>query len=175
MMSLTRKLPPVEVRNSTIQGLGVFATRPIRKGQRVIEYTGERISNAEADARYDDDTMERTHTFLFTVEDDVVIDATYDGNEARYINHSCEPNCEAVLDDGHIFIEALRSIRPGTELTYDYNLERGGDFSKAWEARYPCHCGASSCRGTLLKPPPKRRSVRPKSGTKAKSRPSGPR
>lgn len=156
---MPQKKPCIEVRRSSIQGRGVFATRTIRKGTRIIEYTGERISAEEADARYDDDTMERTHTFLFTVSPKTVIDATHTGSDARFINHSCEPNCEAVLEDGRIFIEALTTIRPGTELTYDYNLERGRGFKKEWEARYPCYCGSENCRGTLLKPPPKRKAA----------------
>ncbi|HXK34885.1 MAG TPA: SET domain-containing protein-lysine N-methyltransferase [Dehalococcoidia bacterium] len=151
------KTPYIEVRKSRIQGRGVFATRTIRKGTRIIEYTGERISTAEADERYDDDTMERTHTFLFTVSPNTVIDATHSGSDARFINHSCDPNCEAVLEDGRIFIEALTTIRPGTELTYDYNLERGRGFKKEWEARYPCYCGSENCRGTLLKPQARRK------------------
>ncbi len=139
--------PAYEVRPSPIQGLGVFATRRIRKGRRIIEYTGERISAAEADARYDDDAMERHHTFLFEVDRRTYIDAAHDGNEARFINHSCSPNCQAVLDHGHIFIEAIRNIQPGVELTYDYNYDL--PWKERW--RYPCHCGAPECRGTIVK------------------------
>lgn len=145
-----------ELRTSAIHGRGVFARRSIPKGTRILEYVGERISTEEADERYDDDAMERAHTFLFTVDERTVIDAARDGNEARFINHSCEPNCETVNEDGRIFIEALRAIAPGEELTYDYNLERG-ELTPGWRERYACSCGTPSCRGTLIAPPPRRR------------------
>jgi uncharacterized protein len=144
---------PLEVRSSAIHGRGVFALRRIHKGTRLIEYTGERISPAEADRRYDDDALDIPHTFLFTVDKHTIIDAAVGGNEARYINHSCDPNCEAVDDSGRIFIEATRTILPGEELTYDYHLERDGRWRKAWAARYACRCGAPNCRGTLLVKP----------------------
>ncbi|HEY3258538.1 MAG TPA: SET domain-containing protein-lysine N-methyltransferase, partial [Gemmatimonadaceae bacterium] len=86
-----------EIRRSGIQGRGVFARTRIRPGQRIIEYTGERISNAEADRRYDDETMRRHHTFLFTLDRKRVVDGNSGGNDARLINHSCDPNCEAVI------------------------------------------------------------------------------
>ena len=151
-----------ELRASPIHGQGAFATRRIRKERRIIEYTGERISSHEADRRYDDDTMDNPHTFVFTVGPDTVIDGARGGNEARFINHSCEPNCEAVIEDGRIFIEALRNIPLGQELTFDYQLERQGRWRKDFEARYACRCGAPNCRGTLLIKPkrPKRRDPR---------------
>src|SRR5687768_10679939 len=83
------------LRRSAIQGRGAFAIRPVRKGTRIIEYTGERISHDEADRRYDDAGMGRHHTFLFSVDRKTVIDAAVGGNDARFINHSCAPNCEA--------------------------------------------------------------------------------
>lgn len=145
--------PLFEIRRSRIQGRGAFALRTIRRGTRIIEYTGERISHDEADARYDDEHMERHHTFLFTVDDDTVIDAAVDGNEARFINHCCEPNCEAVTEDGRIFIYALRTIHPGEELTYDYAYEWGVDDEELAARLYVCRCGAPGCRGTILKRP----------------------
>ncbi len=148
-----------EIRSSSIQGRGAFATRRIRKGTRLIEYVGERISHAEADRRYDDDTMKRHHTFLFTLNNRTVIDAGVNGNEARFINHSCSPNCEAVIDSGHIYIETIRTIQPGAELVYDYQYERAPDADESDEARYPCRCGAPNCRGTILAPPKKRRAA----------------
>jgi SET domain-containing protein len=134
--------------------------RRIRPGTRIIEYTGERIDQEEADRRYDDDGMEQHHTFLFIVDDDVIVDAAVRGNEARFINHSCDPNCEAVIEDGRIFIAALRNIQPGTELTYDYAYEREGPYRRWWDELYACRCGAPTCRGTILKTvrKPKRRS-----------------
>lgn len=155
-----RREPMIEVRESRIQGRGVFATRKIRAGTRIIEYTGERISEAEADARYDDDDMERTHTFLFTIDDDTVIDATVYGNEAKYINHACDPNCQSFDDGGRIFIEALRTIAPGEELVYDYRLHRGDEVRDEWIDRYVCNCGAANCRGTLLWIPSRQRRRR---------------
>jgi len=148
-----------EIRSSPIQGRGAFATRRIRKGTRLIEYVGERISHAEADRRYDDDTMKRHHTFLFTLNNRTVIDAAVDGNEARFINHSCSPNCEAVIDGGHIYIEAIKTIQPGAELVYDYQYERAADADESDEARYPCRCGSPECRGTILAPPKRKRSA----------------
>jgi SET domain-containing protein len=145
--------PPFEVRSSPIHGRGVYALRPLRKGRRLIEYVGERITPEEADRRYDDDALEVPHTFLFTVDAHTVIDAAVEGNEARFINHSCDPNCEAVDEDGRIFIEVIRNIRPGEELTYDYHLERDGHWRPEWAERYACRCGSPNCRGTLLVKP----------------------
>ena len=144
-----------ELRSSPIHGQGVFALRRIRKGKRLIEYIGERITPEAADLRYDDDAMDSPHTFLFTVDAQTIIDAAVGGNEARFINHSCDPNCEAVDDGGRIFIETIRNIRPGEELVYDYHLERDGRWRKEWEGRYACRCGAPNCRGTLLVKPRK--------------------
>jgi SET domain-containing protein len=142
---------PFEIRRSPIQGLGAFATRPIGKGTRLIEYTGERITTDEADARYpDDESQARHHTFLFAIDDDVVIDAAVDGNEARFINHSCAPNCDAVIDDARIWIEAIRDIAPGEELAYDYAFVLEERHTPAAKRRYPCSCGARTCRGTIL-------------------------
>ncbi len=142
----------VEVRESPIDGKGVFAKSLIPQGTRIVEYTGERITHPEADARYDEDAMERPYTYLFTLDKKTVVDATIAGNQARYINHSCEPNCQAVVEDGHIYVEALREIAVGEELTYDYHLEYEGRYRAEWRERYACHCGAPTCRGTLLLP-----------------------
>jgi len=147
----------MEVRPSNIQGLGAFAAARIAKGTRIIEYTGERITPAEADRRYNDDASEHPHVLLFSVDSKTVIDAAVGGNEARFINHSCEPNCAAVTDKRRIFIEALRDIRAGEELLYDYNLTRESDDDEALEQRYVCRCGAPSCRGTMLVPKDKQK------------------
>lgn len=148
-----------DVRQSGIQGKGAFATSRIRKGQRVIEYTGERISNDEADSRYDETAMRRHHTFLFTVTARTVVDGAINGNESIYINHSCDPNCEAVIDGGRIFIEAVRTIQPGEELVYDYQYERTGEDDDDMEKFYKCLCGAPNCRGSIMKskPAPRRK------------------
>ena len=134
--------------------------RRIRRGTRIIEYTGEVIDDEEADNRYDDETMRRHHTFLFAVAKDVVIDGAVGGSDASYINHSCEPNCEAVIEDQRIFIEALRTIEPGEELVYDYQYERDGAPDESWETLYACECGAPTCRGTILAPVKKKRKPR---------------
>ena len=149
----SKKRPPIEVRGSAIQGHGVYATRMIPKNTWIIQYEGERIPHAEADERYDDDAMDRHHTFLFTVNDMWCIDAANYGNDARFINHSCEPNCEAVLteDETEIWICALRTIRPGEELTYDYGYEVDVESPDEARKKYPCHCGSAQCRGTILK------------------------
>jgi SET domain-containing protein len=132
-----------------MQGLGAFAIRVIPAGTRLIEYAGERLTPAAADARYPDDGA-RHHTFLFAIDDDVVIDAAVDGNDARFINHSCDPNCDAVIEDGRIWIETIRDVGPGEELAYDYAYELEERHSPAAKRRYPCNCGAASCRRTIL-------------------------
>lgn len=136
----------------------MFATRRIRPGQRIVEYAGERISDAEADRRYDEEKMGRHHTFLFTLDRKTVVDGNRKGSDARFINHSCDPNCVAVIEDGRIWIEALKNIQPGTELAYDYQYERDGASDADAERFYACRCGAPNCRGTILKP--RRRSRR---------------
>jgi len=141
---------PLEVRSSPIQGLGAFATQRIPAGTRLIEYAGERLTFAEAEARYPDVPDERHHTYLFAIDDDVVIDAAVNGNEARWINHSCDPNCDAVIDGGRIWIETIRDIAPGQELAYDYAQVLEERHTPAAKRRFPCHCGAVNCRGTML-------------------------
>ena len=144
--------PYFELRTSEIQGTGAFAIRTIRKGTRIIEYLGQRVSWRTADKRYDDEKMSRHHTFLFTVDDKTVIDAAVNGNEARFINHSCEPNCEAINERKRIFIEAIKTIPAGTELVYDYQYERTEDHTAEDEHFYRCRCGSPKCRGTILAP-----------------------
>ena len=144
--------PYFELRTSDIQGTGAFATRTIKKGTRIIEYLGQRISWRTADKRYDDEKMNRHHTFLFTIDDKVVIDAAVDGNDARFINHSCDPNCEAITDRKRIFIDAKKTIPAGTELVYDYQYERSDDHTAEDEKFYRCRCGSPKCRGTILAP-----------------------
>ena len=157
---MSQKLPYHELRESPIQGKGLFAVRRIRRGTRIMEYLGDRITPEEADMRYDDDAAERPHTFLFTVTKRLVIDGGSHGNDARFINHSCDPNCEAVIEDRRIFIESIRTIQPGDEITFDYHLERDGPYRSEWDERYACHCGAENCRGTLLVRKGRRRKSR---------------
>lgn len=115
-----------------------------------MEYLGERISHREADRRYAVEHEHSPHTMLFTVDDKIVIDATREGNSARFINHSCTPNCEANEENGHIFIETIKSIAPGEELTYDYNLVLEERHTPAVKRAHACFCGTRNCRGTML-------------------------
>ena len=141
-----------EVRRSKIQGRGAFAIKPIRTGQIVDEYWGQRITHEEADRRYDDN-QGRHHTFLFVLDDDTVLDARFGGNDARFINHSCDPNCETEIEDGHIYIKAIKAIAPETELTYDYRFEWQDEYEPDDVRYYACRCGSKKCRGTILKVP----------------------
>jgi SET domain-containing protein len=146
-----RRRPPLfEVRHSPIHGYGVFAARRIRKGTTVIEYLGDRVSHAQADSRYEDKDPNDNHTFLFTVDAKTVIDAGVNGNEARYINHGCDPNCESTAMNKRIFIEAIRTIQPGEELSYDYQIQRDSDDAANVDEIYACRCGAKNCRGSML-------------------------
>jgi SET domain-containing protein len=151
-----RRTPLFEVRHSRIHGYGVFAARRIRKGTMVIEYLGDRVSHAQADARYEDKDPNDNHTFLFTVDAKTVIDAGVNGNEARYINHGCEPNCESTTVNKRIFIEAIRTIQPGEELSYDYQIQRDRDDAPNVDEVYACRCGATNCRGSMLEAKPRK-------------------
>jgi uncharacterized protein len=145
-----RPQPLIEVRDSALHGKGVFAVRRIAAGTRIIEYLGERVSHREADRRYGDKDPHDNHTFLFIVDARTVIDAGVDGNEARFVNHACEPNCESVIEARRVFIDALRSIEPGEELTYDYQIQREPDDPPDVDAIFACRCGFGGCRGTML-------------------------
>jgi uncharacterized protein len=153
--SPARQQPPalLEVRGSPLHGLGVFAAQRIDKGTRIIEYLGERVSHAEADRRYESKDAADNHTFLFIVNARTVIDAGVDGNEARFVNHACAPNCESVIEGGRVFIDAIRNIEPGEELTYDYQIQREADDPPDIDAIFACRCGLKGCRGTMLWPP----------------------
>lgn len=141
---------PFELIDSPIHGKGVIASEFIPAGTRLIEYSGDRITPAEADRRYPFDESEPQHTFLFSVNSRTIIDAAVGGNVSRFINHKCDPNCEAVIDGGRVFIEALRDIHPGEELGYDYWFVLEEPHNAANKALYPCRCGSKNCRGTLL-------------------------
>lgn len=155
-----RRMPrKIAARKSRIHGNGVFAVLPLKKGERVIEYKGRRRTHAEVD-RDEAGDVETGHTFLFTLSDDYVIDANYEGNDARWINHSCAPNCEAVIveaegDDRRqdkVVIEALRDIKPGEELTYNYGITLGERHTPRLKKIWECRCGAKNCTGTMLQP-----------------------
>lgn len=142
----------IQTRLSKVHGKGVFALQDIPKGEVIIEYTGEIITWKEAQRRPPHDPKQPNHTFFFHIDDKHVIDAKYGGNASRWINHSCDPNCEADEDDGRVFIKSLRTIRAGEELSYDYGLIIDERYTKKLKAEYPCWCGSKKCRGTLLAP-----------------------
>jgi SET domain-containing protein len=160
-----RKTPLFEVRHSRVHGYGVFALRRIRKGTIILEYLGDRVTHEQANGRYANKDPVDGHTFLFTVDAKTVIDAGINGNEARFVNHGCDPNCQTVDIRKRIFIEALRTIRPGEELAYDYRIERDADDPAEVDEIFACHCGTAHCRGSMLearkkKTPRKRKSPR---------------
>jgi len=128
-----------EIKSSLIHGTGLFARADIATGTHVLEYVGERVTKEESLRRRLEDNF-----FVFTVTDEFDIDGAVDWNPARFINHSCAPNCEAEMKDEHIWIIALRDIKAGEELTfnYGYDLEDYED--------HPCHCGAPQCLGFMV-------------------------
>ena len=140
----------VAVETSLVHGKGVFATRHMAAGETVIEYVGEIISMAEAIARHPHDPQDPNHTFYFQLDDEQVIDAVRGGNDSRWINHSCRPNCVPDEVKGRIFIKTRRPVFRGEELTFDYGLVSDEPMTDALKARYACRCGASKCRGTML-------------------------
>jgi SET domain-containing protein len=150
----------VQVRRSGVHGKGVFALQDIAEGETLYEYVGEVISWDEAQDRHPHDPSDPNHTFYFHVNEDKVIDALHGGNSSRWINHSCNPNCEADEENDRIFIKALRNIKAGEELNYDYGLIIDEPYTPKLKAEYPCWCGAPNCRKTLLAP--KRRPATPK-------------
>ena len=145
-------------RNSAIHGNGVFALTSIPSGTRVVEYRGTRLTHAQADRKYDG-TLDSGHTFLFTLNDKYIVDANEGGNIARWINHSCDPNCESeiIVDRNgdeirdRVMINSLRAIAPGEELTYDYGITLEVPHTKRLRQLWACRCGAAECTGTMLK------------------------
>ena len=167
----SRRQPLFEVRHSPIHGYGVFALRRIRKGTTITEYIGDRISHDEADSRYENKAADDNHTFLFTVDARTVIDGGVGGNDARYINHGCDPNCESATSDRRVFIEAIRTIQKGDELAYDYQIQRDPDDPPNVDEIFACRCGAVKCRGSMLEAPKKpRRKARRKAKAKTKAK-----
>ena len=159
------------VRNSPVHGYGCFARRDIKKGQRLIEYLGDRISHKDADKRYEDADPNDNHTFLFIADRKTVIDATTGGNESRFINHSCDGNCTSEIEKGRVFIDATKDIRKGEELGYDYQIPRDRNDPANVDKIYACRCGSPKCRGTMLWPakrPKPRKKVKAKKPSAAK-------
>ena len=152
----------IVARRSAIHGTGVFALAPIAKGERVIEYKGRRRTHEDVDAG-DSGDADSGHTFLFTLNDEYVIDGNLQGGVARWINHSCSPNCEAVLEEAdggldrdarkdRVFIEAIRAIKPGDELFYNYGITLAEAHTARLKKIWECRCGAKNCTGTMLQP-----------------------
>ena len=141
-----------QVRRSSVHGRGVFAVAPIARDEVIIEYTGEVIGWPEALRRHPHDPNDPNHTFYFSLEGGKVIDAKVGGNSSRWINHACEPNCQADETDGRVFIRALRDLQPGDELFYDYGLVLDERQTAKLKKQYACRCGSPSCRGTMLAP-----------------------
>jgi len=153
----------IVVRKSGIHGRGVFAMTKIRKGTRIIEYKGKHRPWKEAEDDPPTNPDEPHHTFLFSLDNGDVIDAGIDGNDARWINHSCEPNCETMeTDDDRIFIYALRTLWPGEELFYDYRVVPAERRTRKVEQNYACKCGSARCRGTMLEAVKRRKRRRGK-------------
>ena len=168
MSATFQKNPYYVVRNSRIHGRGVFAAANILKGTRITEYVGDRISHAEADRRHEDKAHDDNHTFLFTVNSRVVIDGGVKGNDARWINHSCDPNCESVVDKARVFLEAVRDIPKGQEICFDYMIERDPNDPPEMDQIFGCRCGSPKCRGTMLLdwPDPKKKAAKKTAGKK---------
>jgi len=151
--------PWYAVRRSELHGNGVFAARKIPAGTRIIEYGGKRITPEEADRRHPTNPDDPFHTFFFALSSGKVIDGGDRGNDARWINHACAPNCEAQEGKSgkRVYIVALRDIKRGEELFYDYGLVLDGRITKALKQGYRCLCGAAECRGTMLALPEKKK------------------
>jgi SET domain-containing protein len=152
------------IRSSAIHAAGCYTMAPIRKGARVVEYTGPRIPKEEADEKYQDSPT----TYLFGVGDGRTV---IDGHgTAMFINHSCEPNCETEEMDGRVWIMAIRNIKAGEELTYDYYLYDGDDDEAL------CNCGSKKCRGSMYGPEElsRRARVKKRAGKKSRPKPAAP-
>lgn len=147
------------VQRSTLHGNGVFAARDIPAGTRILSYAGKRITPQEADAIHPVNPDDPFHTFFFALSSGMVIDGGRRGNDARWINHACAPNCQAEENakGTKVRIVALRDIAKGEELFYDYGLVLDGRLTKSLKAQYRCLCGAATCRGTMLAPKPRKK------------------
>lgn len=149
----------IAVHHSAIHGNGVKSLVPIRKGEPIVQYKGRLLTAAQA-SRLDHATYESGHTFLFTLNEDYVIDANVGGNSARWLNHSCAPNCVAFVHDhpsgnprkAKVIIEALRNIKAGEELTYNYGIVLEERHTPHLKKIWACHCGSRNCTGTMLQP-----------------------
>jgi uncharacterized protein len=151
---MTRRLI---VRRSPIHGKGVYAATDIPARTVLIQYKGRLLTNAQADRLYGDGA-DTGHTFLFTLNDKYIVDANVGGNAARWINHSCAPNCRAWIEEvddarrDRVMIETRRAIKAGEELTYDYGIVLDVPHTEGRKCLCACLCGTPRCTGTILKP-----------------------
>lgn len=151
-------------RRSKIHGNGVFATGTIRKGEEIVEYKGRLLTPEQADELHYND-INTGHTFLFTLNEEWIVDANVKGNIAKWINCSCEPNSIAYVHEDEsgdlkkerVIIEALRTIKAGEEITYDYGFDFDVPYTKELLKIWECRCGSPNCRGTMLKPKKKKK------------------
>lgn len=150
MASQSTEEKPYEIRESGIHGRGLYARRLIRKDESIVEYVGEKIDKQESERR-SDQLLERTRdngaarVFVFILNDRFDIDGDVEWNDARLMNHSCEPNVEAqIVDEEEIWFTALRDIQPGEELTYNYGFDLD-----SWD-EHPCRCGMARCPGYIV-------------------------
>lgn len=170
---MARAKKQYKVTDSPIHGRGVFAAQPLARGVKLINYEGRLLTHPGSDRLYGD-SLDSGHTFLFTLNDKYVIDANVDGNDARWINHSCAPNCEALLEedaDGNkrrdvVEIWTKRAIKAGEELTYDYAITLEVPHTARLKKIWACRCGARKCTGTLLRPKRKPAQARKQKGKK---------
>ncbi len=139
-----------QVRASGVHGKGVYAVRPIRAGEKVLEYKGEIITWRKALTRHPHDPNQPNHTFYFHLNNACVIDAKSSLAPAKWVNHSCNPNMEADQEGMRVFLKALRDIQPGEELFYDYALMIEGRKTAKDKKDHACLCKARNCRGTML-------------------------
>lgn len=152
------------VRRSAIHGRGIFAAVDLDAHVQLIEYKGRRLTHAQADEQYSG-SVTTGHTFLFTLNELYLIDANVGGNSARWINHSCEPNCEAMIyvnkdyrqELDKVWIETIRPVKAGEELCYNYGITLSEPHTARLKKIWACHCGAARCTGTLLQPKPRLR------------------
>ncbi len=170
----------IVARRSAIHGTGVFATAPIAKGERIIEYRGQRRTHDDVD-NGDEGSADSGHTFLFTLNDEYVIDGNRKGNVARWINHSCSPNCDSIIEEAdggdrtkdRVFIEAKKAIKAGEELTYNYGITLGEPHTARMKKIWACLCGSKNCTGTMLQPkrkPAPKPKPKPKAAPKSRSK-----
>lgn len=136
--------PWILIGSSPIHGFGVYAKKAIPEGTKIIEYTGEKISKEESDRRADLDNGENGQVYIFELNDTFDLDGAKGGNDARFINHFCDPNCEVEIIRNKIWVVALNDIKEGEELGYDYNFDTE-DYKD-----HPCICGSKNCRGYIV-------------------------